>query len=98
MLITKVVIKAERTGTGEIEILRTDEGATVVHVIDQPGVCMQRETLGQMRARDDDETRYALAAKVATALCGRDKKRGGPNATTSMVHDVMREIERLAGC
>ena len=97
MQITKVVIKAERTGTGEIEILRTDEGARVVHVIDQPGTCMQRATLGVMRARDADETRYAFAARVATALCG-SRRGGGPNATNSMVHDVMREIERLAGC
>jgi len=97
MHITKIVIQAERTGNRGIEILRTAEGAQVVHVIDQPGVCMQRETLGFMRANDSSETRYALATKVAGVICGRTKQ-GEVNATNSMVHDFMNEIERLAGC
>jgi len=98
MRITKIIIQAERTGTGDIEILRTDEGAEVIHVIDRPGVCMQRQSLGVMSARDEFELRYALASKVAEVICGRDSRGRGPNATNSMVHDFMHEIERLAGC
>jgi hypothetical protein len=49
-------------------------------------------------ARDEDrEARYAKAVEVAKAVYGTDR-RGRAAATNSMVHDVLNEMERIAGC
>lgn len=49
-------------------------------------------------ARDEDrESRYAKATEVAKVVYGTDR-RGRAAATNSMVHDVMNEMERVAGC
>ncbi len=80
---------------GDVEIMAIAGGALVTR---------GNDILCEMRADDDAEARYAKACEVAKAVYGEVKKTtryataGEPNATNSMIHDVMREIERLAGC
>ena len=73
---------------GDVEIARTDDGALVTS---------GNRILCEVRRNEDREARYRKACEVAKIICGRDK-RGGPNATNSMIHDVLNEIERVAGC
>lgn len=48
--------------------------------------------------RDEDrDARYAKAVEVAKVVSGTDR-RGRAAATNSMVHDVLNEMERVAGC
>jgi hypothetical protein len=54
------------------------------------------DILCEVRADEDRESRFAKACEVAKVVCGRDR-RGRPNATNSMSHDVLHEIERVAG-
>lgn len=51
----------------------------------------------EVRTDSDGEGRYALAYELARAIYGRSND-GRPNATNSMVHDILDEIERVAGC
>jgi hypothetical protein len=79
---------------GTIEIARTDAGALVT--AGDRVVC-------EVRRNEDREARYAKARDAAAAVYGVAKPGrrwggGGPNATHSMVHDVLNEIERVAGC
>jgi len=43
------------------------------------------------------EDRYAVAWNAAKVICGTTK-RGEPNATNSMIHDLLDQIDRVAGC
>ncbi len=79
---------------GDVEIRRIDGGALV---------STGNRVLCEMRANDGREKRYAMACEVAKAICGVTKASrfgpaGRPNATNSMIHDVLNEIERIAGC
>ncbi len=85
MFIKAVVIEGVQ---GDVEIARTDEGALVT---------AGDRVLCAMRRDEDREARYAKATEVAKVVCGTDR-RGRANATNSMVHDVLNEIERVAGC
>ena len=73
---------------GDVEILHIDLGALITS---------GNDILCEVRADEDRESRFAKACEVAKVVCGRDR-RGGPNATNSMIHDVLNEIERIAGC
>ena len=81
----------------DITIRRTERGAEVT--IDQytrragkQAICIAHV------ARDEDrDSRYAKATEVAKYVYGKDR-RGQAAATNSMVHDVLNEIERIAGC
>jgi len=49
-------------------------------------------------ARDEDRmSRYAKAVEVAKLVYGTNR-RGDVAATNSMVHEVLGEMERIAGC
>jgi hypothetical protein len=72
---------------GDVEILRIDGGALVTS---------GNDILCEVRADEDRKSRFAKACEVAKVVCGRDR-RGRPNATNSMIHDVLNEIERVAG-
>jgi hypothetical protein len=85
MFIKTVVVEGVE---GDVEIARTDEGALVT---------AGNRVLCAMRRDEPREARHAKAVEVAKVVCGRDR-RGRPNATNSMVHDVLNEIERVAGC
>lgn len=78
---------------GDVEILRIDNGALVTS---------GNDILCEIRADEDREKRYWKAYEVARVVCGqvRDRKtrKMVPNATNSMIHDVLNEIERVAGC
>ena len=84
MFIKQIVIEGV---VGDVEIRRTEHGAIVIANDVEVEV-----------ARDDSrEDRYAVAFNAAKVICGTTK-RGEPNATNSMIHDVLSEIERVAGC
>ncbi len=78
---------------GDIEILRIDKGALVTS---------GNDILCEVRADEDREKRYWKAYEVARVVCGQVRDRRTlkmvPNATNSMIHDVLNEIERVAGC
>jgi len=84
MFIKQIVIEGVE---GDVEIRRTECGAVVIANDVEVEV-----------ARDDSrEERYAIAWNATKVLCGTTK-RGEPNATNSMIHDVLNEIECVAGC
>jgi hypothetical protein len=70
---------------GDVEILRIDGGALVTS---------GNDILCEVRADEDRESRFAKACEVAKVVCGRDR-RGRPNDTKSMIHDVLNDNERV---
>jgi len=72
---------------GDVEITRTERGAIVS--------ANDVEVLVENTA--SREERFEVAYSAAKIICG-ETKRGEPNATNSMIHDVLREIDRVAGC
>ncbi|MEO0513578.1 MAG: hypothetical protein AAF108_11920 [Planctomycetota bacterium] len=84
MFIKKIVIEGVE---GDVEISRTETGAVV--------------TANDIDAEIDRdmtrEDRYAVAWNAAKVICGKTN-RGEPNATNSMIHDVLDQIDRVAGC
>ena len=84
MFIKKIVIEGVE---GDVEIRRTETGAVV--------------TANDIDAEIDRdmtrEDRYAVAWNAAKVICGTTK-RGEPNATNSMIHDLLDQIVRVAGC
>lgn len=97
MQITKITIKCERNIKGYVDLVAIPGGTRVTHHFEEPSLGMNGQTSGEMLATDDPEARYDFARRVTEIICGTAKG-GGPNATNSMVHDVMNEIERIAGC
>jgi hypothetical protein len=98
MRIRAIVIEGEK---GWVEITRTDTGALVgtsefTPARPQRRAEVQRRVVCEVARDEDREDRYAKAQEVAGLLYGTT--RGKPNATNSMVHDVMNEIDRVAGC
>lgn len=82
---------------GDVEIRRI-EGAEGGAIVTAGG-----RTICEMHCSDDRERRYAMGREAAKAICGVTRaSRFGPaeqpNATNSMIHDVLCEIERVAGC
>jgi len=78
---------------GDVEILRIENGALVTS---------GNDILCEVRADEDREKRFWKAYEVARIVCGQVRDRRTrkmvPNATNSMIHDVLNEIERVAGC
>ena len=85
MNIKTIVIAGQR---GDIEISRNDDGAYVM----EGEVC-----IAAFKRDDDRDARSANAVAVARAVFGT-ARRGRAAATNSMIHDVLNEIERVAGC
>ena len=73
---------------GDVEIIRIENGALVTS---------GNRILCDVRDDEHRESRFEKACEVAKIVCGTDRK-GRPNATNSMIHDVLNEIERAAGC
>jgi len=72
---------------GDVEIRHTEGGALVI-----------ANDIEQIVGRSDSrEERYGIAWNACKVLCGTTRK-DEPNATNSMIWDVMREIDRVAGC
>lgn len=90
MFIKQIVIEGVE---GDVEIRRTDRGAVIV----------ANEVEIELARDDSPEERWTVAYNAAKVLCGTTKASrfgpaGEPNATNSMIHDVLLEIERVAGC
>ncbi len=85
MRIQTIVIRGK---AGDIEILGTQYGALVM---------CRDEVLQEVERKEPAKSRRAKAWDVAKYVFGRDRK-GNPNATNSMVEEVLTEIERVAGC
>lgn len=85
MTIKTIVIAGQR---GDIEITRNEDGAYVM----AGEIC-----IAAIRRDEDRDARYAKAVEVAKAVYGTDR-RGRAAATNSMVHDVLNDMERVAGC
>ena len=85
MFIKTIVIEGV---DGDVEIAHMETGALVTS---------GNRVLCEVGKFEPREERYAKAYEVAKVVCGTDR-RGRPNATNSMVHEVLTEIERVAGC
>jgi len=81
----------------DITIRRTERGAEVTIEQFTRRAGRQDICIAHIARDDDRDARYAKAAEVAKVVYGTDR-RGRAAATNSMVHDVMNEIERVAGC
>jgi len=81
----------------DIKITRTDSGAAVSVERFTRSAGKDDHVIAEVGRDEDREARYAKAAEVAKVVYGTDR-RGRVNATNSMVHDVLNEIERVAGC
>jgi hypothetical protein len=82
-----------------IEIDGVEENVTIAHT--DHGALATAGTGGrvlfEMQRTEPPESRYAKAYEAAKLICGRDKS-GRPCATNSMIHEVLTELERVAGC
>ena len=81
----------------DITIRRTDRGAEVTIEQHTRRAGRQDICIAHIARNEDRESRYAKATEVAKVVYGTDR-RGRAAATNSMVHDVMNEMERVAGC
>lgn len=81
----------------DVKISRTERGAEVTIEQNTRHAGRQDICIAHIARDEDRESRYAKAAEVAKVVYGTDR-RGRPAATNSMVHDVLNEMERVAGC
>lgn len=84
MKIAEIVIEGAK---GRLAITSTSSGAMVTR---------DHAILAEFGRDEPREERFAKALVIAGHVYGTT--RGKPNATNSMVHDVLAEIERVAGC
>ncbi len=94
MNIKRIVIE----GADEnVKITRTDAGAqvSVERFTRRDG--LHDHVIADVGRDESREARYAKAQEVAKYVYGKDRH-GRAAATNSMVHDVLNEIERVAGC
>lgn len=84
MFIKRITIEGVE---GDVEITRTERGAEVT----------ANDITVEVDRNDSREDRFQVAWNAAKIIFG-ETKRGEPNATNSMIHDVFTEIERGAGC
>ena len=84
MTITQITIKGVK---GDVEIHAADYGAQILYA----DVCIE------LARGAHDHERWIAAQRAALAIYGADRH-GRPNATNSMIHSVLTEIERVAGC
>ena len=81
----------------DISIRRTERGAEVTIEQHTRRAGKQDICIAHIARDENRESRYAKATEVAKLVYGTDRH-GRPAATNSMIHDVMNEIERVAGC
>jgi len=84
MFIKQIILEGVE---GDVEIRHTEGGALVI----------ANDVEVFVSSRETREERFSVAWNACKILCGTTK-RDEPNATNSMIHDVMREIDRVAGC
>ncbi|MCL4198913.1 MAG: hypothetical protein KJZ69_15605 [Phycisphaerales bacterium] len=73
------------------------EGDVEIHAADYGAQILFGETCLELARGASDEERWTAATAAARAIYGADR-RGRPHATNSMIHSVLTEIERVAGC
>ena len=81
----------------DISIRRTERGAEVTVEQHTRRAGKQDICIAHIARDEDRESRYAKATEVAKVVYGTDR-RGRAAATNSMVHEVLNEMERVAGC
>jgi hypothetical protein len=81
----------------DVKISRTERGAEVTIEQNTRHAGRQDICIAHIARDEDREARYAKAVEVAKVVYGTDR-RGRAAATNSMVHDVLSEMERVAGC
>jgi len=80
-----------------IEIDGVEENVTITHTDHGALVTAGNRVLFEMQRTEDRDSRWAKTLIAAAIILGRDK-RGNPAGTNSMIHEVLTEIERVAGC
>ncbi len=96
MFIKSIVIEGVQ---GNVEIAHTDAGALVTEeyfTTGRFGAKRKTRVLCEVARDEPREARFAKAVEAAKAICGTCRD-GSANATNSMIHDVLNEIERVAG-
>ncbi len=81
----------------DVTISRTQRGAEVTIEQHTRRAGRQAICIAHIARDEDRQARYAKAAEVAKVVYGTDQ-RGRAAATNSMVHEVLSEMERVAGC
>ena len=81
----------------DISIRRTERGAEVTIEQNTRHAGRQDICIAHIARDENRESRYAKAVEVAKVVYGTDRH-GRAAATNSMVHDVLSEMERVAGC
>ncbi|MBN8643627.1 MAG: hypothetical protein J0L61_00100 [Planctomycetes bacterium] len=81
----------------DVKISRTERGAEVTLEQNTRHAGRQDICIAHITRDENRESRYAKAAEVAKVVYGTDR-RGRAAATNSMVHEVLAEMERVAGC
>ena len=81
----------------DITISRTERGAEVTVAERLSSSAEHTVCIAHIAREDDRGSRYAKATEVAKYIYGTDR-RGRASATNSMIHDVLNEMERVAGC
>ena len=81
----------------DVKISRTERDAEVTIEQNTRHAGRQDICIAHIARNEDREARYAKAVEVAKVVYGTDR-RGRAAATNSMVHDVLNEMERVAGC
>lgn len=81
----------------DVKISRTERGAEVTIEQNTRHAGRHDICIAHITRDEDRDARYAKAVEVAKVVYGTDH-RGRAAATNSMVHDVLNEMERVAGC
>ena len=81
----------------DVKISRTERGAEVTLEQNTRHAGRQDICIAHIARDENRESRYAKATEVAKVVYGTDP-RGRAAATNSMVHEVLTEMERVAGC
>jgi hypothetical protein len=81
----------------DVKISRTERGAEVTLEQNTRHAGRQDICIAHITRDENRESRYAKATEVAKVVLGTDR-RGRAAGTNSMIHDVLQEIERVAGC
>ena len=81
----------------DVKISRTERGAEVTIEQNTRHAGRQDICIAHIARDEDRDARYAKAVEVAKVVYGTDR-RGRAAATNSMVHDVLNEMKRVAGC
>ena len=79
-----------------VRVEATDDGARVTTERFTRRAGREDALVAQVGRLDEYHAWLGAAVQVAAVLYGTT--RGRPNATNSMVHEVMTEIDRVAGC